>query len=92
MEPYPQENLKFLQAHNIQLFQFGIEGKKVRSFILPFSIFPYSLYAGMAMIPYCCCHARPTLYMQEPSVSIPKDTILEALKVLIGILSFQILV
>ncbi|KAJ0013955.1 tyrosine-protein phosphatase DSP3-like [Pistacia vera] len=26
-EPYPEENLKFLGAQNIQLFQFGIEGK-----------------------------------------------------------------
>ncbi|PON55175.1 Protein-tyrosine phosphatase SIW14-like [Trema orientale] len=26
-EPYPEENLKFLQANNIRLFQFGIEGK-----------------------------------------------------------------
>ncbi|KAJ0079600.1 hypothetical protein Patl1_24061 [Pistacia atlantica] len=28
-EPYPEENLKFLGAQNIQLFQFGIEGKTV---------------------------------------------------------------
>lgn len=27
-EPYPEENLKFLRSQNIQLFQFGIEGKK----------------------------------------------------------------
>ncbi|CAF2372078.1 BnaAnng12750D [Brassica napus] len=26
-EPYPEENLKFLEANNIKLFQFGIEGK-----------------------------------------------------------------
>ncbi|KAE9619085.1 hypothetical protein Lal_00047132 [Lupinus albus] len=26
-EPYPQQNLDFLQSQNIQLFQFGIEGK-----------------------------------------------------------------
>ncbi|KAK3229483.1 hypothetical protein Dsin_001364 [Dipteronia sinensis] len=26
-EPYPEENLKFLAANNIRLFQFGIEGK-----------------------------------------------------------------
>ncbi|KAK7269063.1 hypothetical protein RIF29_21778 [Crotalaria pallida] len=26
-EPYPQHNLEFLQSQNIQLFQFGIEGK-----------------------------------------------------------------
>ncbi|XP_057435771.1 tyrosine-protein phosphatase DSP3 [Lotus japonicus] len=26
-EPYPQENLEFLRSENIQLFQFGIEGK-----------------------------------------------------------------
>ncbi|KHN14775.1 Putative tyrosine-protein phosphatase [Glycine soja] len=26
-EPYPQENLEFLQSQNIRLFHFGIEGK-----------------------------------------------------------------
>ncbi|XP_075634116.1 inositol diphosphatase DSP3-like isoform X2 [Castanea sativa] len=26
-EPYPEENLEFLQSRNIRLFQFGIEGK-----------------------------------------------------------------
>ncbi|KAK4771051.1 hypothetical protein SAY87_031583 [Trapa incisa] len=26
-EPYPEENMKYLQSRNIQLFQFGIEGK-----------------------------------------------------------------
>lgn len=31
-EPYPEENLKFLAAQNIQLFQFGIEGKAVPFF------------------------------------------------------------
>ncbi|KAE9617733.1 hypothetical protein Lal_00027269 [Lupinus albus] len=30
-EPYPHENLEFLQSHNIRLFQFGIEGKKENS-------------------------------------------------------------
>jgi len=35
-EPYPEENLKFLEANNIKLYQFGIEGKTVRfaSFLL----------------------------------------------------------
>lgn len=28
-EPYPEENLEFLQSRNIRLFQFGIEGKTV---------------------------------------------------------------
>ncbi|KAM2760861.1 hypothetical protein COP1_025397 [Malus domestica] len=42
-----EENLEFLQSHNIRLLQFGIKGKT------------------------------------EPSVSILKDTILEALKILI---------
>ena len=27
-EPYPKANTEFLHAHNIQLFQFGIEGHK----------------------------------------------------------------
>ncbi|KAG5532810.1 hypothetical protein RHGRI_027186 [Rhododendron griersonianum] len=27
-EPYPRENLEFLQTHKIQLFQFGIDGTK----------------------------------------------------------------
>ncbi|KAK9735817.1 hypothetical protein RND81_04G230300 [Saponaria officinalis] len=27
-EPYPEEHCKFLESHNIQLFQFGIEGTK----------------------------------------------------------------
>ena len=27
-EPYPEANTEFLRAHNIQLFQFGIEGHK----------------------------------------------------------------
>lgn len=28
-EPYPEENLEFLRSQNIQLLQFGIEGKTV---------------------------------------------------------------
>ncbi|KAJ0681607.1 putative protein-tyrosine-phosphatase [Helianthus annuus] len=28
-EPYPKENLEFLEAHNIRLFQFAIAGTKV---------------------------------------------------------------
>ncbi|OWM72319.1 tyrosine-protein phosphatase DSP3-like [Punica granatum] len=55
-EPYPEENMKYLQAQNIQLFQFGIEGKT------------------------------------EPSVSIPKDTITEALKVLIDVRNHPVLI
>ncbi|KGN66676.1 tyrosine-protein phosphatase DSP3 isoform X2 [Cucumis sativus] len=55
-EPYPEENLKFLKANNIKLFQFKIEGKK------------------------------------EPFVSIPKDAILEALKVLIDVRNHPILI
>lgn len=27
-EPYPRENLEFLKAHNIRLFQFGIDGTR----------------------------------------------------------------
>ncbi|KAG5127588.1 hypothetical protein JHK82_028423 [Glycine max] len=30
-EPYPQENLEFLQSQNIRLFHFGIEGKTHRT-------------------------------------------------------------
>ncbi|KAL4574921.1 hypothetical protein LXL04_021761 [Taraxacum kok-saghyz] len=30
-EPYPRENLEFLKAHNIRLFQFGIDGTRVLS-------------------------------------------------------------
>ncbi|GMJ11357.1 plant and fungi atypical dual-specificity phosphatase 3 [Hibiscus trionum] len=35
LEPYPEENMEFLRAHHIQLFQFGIEGKKEPSFAAP---------------------------------------------------------
>ncbi|XP_038879707.1 tyrosine-protein phosphatase DSP3-like [Benincasa hispida] len=55
-EPYPEENLEFLKANNIKLFQFKIEGKK------------------------------------EPFVSIPKDAILEALKILIDVRNHPILI
>ncbi|KAK7243249.1 hypothetical protein RIF29_38040 [Crotalaria pallida] len=55
-EPYPQENLKFLQLHNIRLFQFGIEGKK------------------------------------ENSSPIRKDSITEALKVLIDVRNHPVLI
>ncbi|XP_022152829.1 probable tyrosine-protein phosphatase At1g05000 [Momordica charantia] len=55
-EPYPEENLEFLRANNIKLFQFKIEGKK------------------------------------EPYVSIPKDDILEALKILIDVRNHPILI
>ncbi|KAJ4721520.1 Tyrosine phosphatase family protein [Melia azedarach] len=55
-EPYPEENLKFLAAHNIQLLQFGIEGKT------------------------------------EPPVSIPSDTIMEALKILIDVRNHPVLI
>ncbi|GAB2277188.1 hypothetical protein Dimus_011896 [Dionaea muscipula] len=34
-EPYPEEHCKFLQSHNIRLFQFGIEGKKENSENIP---------------------------------------------------------
>lgn len=33
LEPYPQENMEFLRAYNIKLFQFGIEGKTVICFL-----------------------------------------------------------
>ena len=36
-EAYPQENMDFVDAHNIKLFQFGIEGKTVS---LWWSLFP----------------------------------------------------
>lgn len=55
-EPYPEENMEFLRAHNIKLFQFGIEGKT------------------------------------EPFVSIPKDTIMQALKVLIDVRNHPVLI
>ncbi|EEF47409.1 tyrosine-protein phosphatase DSP3 [Ricinus communis] len=55
LEPYPEENMEFLRAHNIQLFQFGIEGK-------------------------------------TSSVSIPKDAILGALKVLLDVRNHPILI
>ncbi|KAJ8747071.1 hypothetical protein K2173_014449 [Erythroxylum novogranatense] len=34
-EPYPEENLKFLDSHSIKLFQFGIEGKTESSVPIP---------------------------------------------------------
>ncbi|CAL0321058.1 unnamed protein product [Lupinus luteus] len=55
-EPYPQQNLDFLQLHDIQLFQFGIEGKT------------------------------------DLSVSTGKDTIMEALKVLIDVRNHPVLI
>lgn len=55
-EPYPEANLKFLQSHGIQLFQFGIEGKK------------------------------------EPFVTIPVDTIMEALRVLLDVRNHPVLI
>ncbi|XP_023516464.1 probable tyrosine-protein phosphatase At1g05000 [Cucurbita pepo subsp. pepo] len=55
-EPYPEENLEFLRANNIKLFQFKIEGTK------------------------------------EPFVSIPKDAILDALKILIDVRNHPILI
>lgn len=33
-EPYPEANLKFLRAHGIKLFQFGIDGSKVKKTLL----------------------------------------------------------
>ncbi|KAL5567020.1 hypothetical protein UlMin_030184 [Ulmus minor] len=55
-EPYPEENLKFLESNNIRLFQFGIEGKT------------------------------------EPPVAIPRNTIMEALRVLIDVRNHPILI
>ncbi|CAK7340134.1 unnamed protein product [Dovyalis caffra] len=52
-EAYPQENMDFLDAHDIKLFQFGIEGK---------------------------------------TESIPKDTITEALKLLIDVRNHPVLI
>ncbi|KAK4795784.1 hypothetical protein SAY86_028110 [Trapa natans] len=34
-EPYPEDNMKYLQSRNIQLFQFGIEGKTEPSASMP---------------------------------------------------------
>ncbi|KAK3016864.1 hypothetical protein RJ639_005950, partial [Escallonia herrerae] len=34
-EPYPEENLEFLKAHRIKLFQFGIDGTKKPSVPIP---------------------------------------------------------
>lgn len=59
-EPYPEENLEFLRSQNIQLFQFGIEGKKEAS--------------------------------SSAASSIPKQTILEALKVLIDVRNHPVLI
>ncbi|XP_038702975.1 tyrosine-protein phosphatase DSP3-like [Tripterygium wilfordii] len=55
-EPYPEENFEFLRSQNIQLFQFGMEGKT------------------------------------EPPVSIPKDPIMKALKVLTDVRNHPILI
>ncbi|XP_031401635.1 tyrosine-protein phosphatase DSP3-like isoform X2 [Punica granatum] len=55
-EPYPEENLEFLKAHNIQLFQFSIKGKT------------------------------------EAAISIPHETIMEALKVLIDVRNHPVLI
>jgi cbb3-type cytochrome oxidase subunit 3 len=33
-EPYPEANLEFLRAHGIKLFQFGIDGSKVKKTLL----------------------------------------------------------
>ncbi|MED6217714.1 Tyrosine-protein phosphatase dsp3 [Stylosanthes scabra] len=55
-EPYPEENLEFLQSHNIRLFQFGIEGKT------------------------------------DLTQSIVKNTITEALKVLIDVRNHPVLI
>ncbi|KAJ0244589.1 Tyrosine-protein phosphatase DSP3 [Hirschfeldia incana] len=55
-EPYPEENLKFLEANNIKLFQFGIEGKT------------------------------------DPPTPMPKDTVLDALRVLVDVRNHPILI
>ena len=55
-EPYPEENLEFLKSQNIQLFQFGIEGKT------------------------------------DVSLPVLKDSIMEALKVLIDVRNHPILI
>lgn len=34
-EPYPRENMEFLQSHKVQLFQFGISGTKEPSVNIP---------------------------------------------------------
>ncbi|XP_021851872.1 tyrosine-protein phosphatase DSP5 isoform X2 [Spinacia oleracea] len=52
-EPYPEEHLKFLESHNIRLFQFGIEGTKE---------------------------------------TIPEDVIYEALRILIDVRNYPILI
>ncbi|XP_059665591.1 tyrosine-protein phosphatase DSP3-like [Cornus florida] len=53
-EPYPQENLEFLQSHGVQLFKFGIEGTKEQN--------------------------------------IPRETITEALKILIDVRNHPVLI
>ncbi|KAG7580424.1 Atypical dual-specificity phosphatase Siw14-like [Arabidopsis suecica] len=55
-EPYPEENLQFLEANNIKLYQFGIEGKT------------------------------------DPPTAMPKDTVLDALRVLVDVRNHPILI
>ncbi|RDX72884.1 putative tyrosine-protein phosphatase, partial [Mucuna pruriens] len=55
-EPYPQQNLEFLQSHNIRLFHFAIKGKT------------------------------------DLTVSSARDTILEAVKVLIDVRNHPVLI
>ncbi|XP_048632185.1 tyrosine-protein phosphatase DSP3 isoform X1 [Brassica napus] len=81
-EPYTEENLKFLEANNIKLFQFGIEGKTVRfCFLLIFeSLLIFFFITESVMI------------LQDPPTLMPKDTVLDALKVLVDVRNHPILI
>nr|VDD16913.1 unnamed protein product [Brassica rapa] len=71
-EPYPESNIQFLKSNGITLFQFGIEGNKVR--------FLVSLFYNEI-----CSHlwCSENITKREPFVIIPDQKIRKALNVLL---------
>ncbi|THU60374.1 hypothetical protein C4D60_Mb07t12010 [Musa balbisiana] len=93
-EPYPEANVNFLRANGIRLFQFGIDGCKVEWCMLPrlvsASVHSHDLCAFCSTL-FAWLHniiisSRVRITSpEEPFVNIPEDTILEALRVVLGI-------
>ncbi|KAG6515351.1 hypothetical protein ZIOFF_025763 [Zingiber officinale] len=100
-EPYPEENLNFLRANGIKLFQIGIEGCKVRCqcFPVPGSSSSSSLLYAFPSILKMGDFDRirngyliDTRVATEPFVNIPEETIREALKVVLNVGNHPLLI
>ncbi|KAL6010284.1 hypothetical protein ACLOJK_000715 [Asimina triloba] len=90
-EPYPEPNNEFLRANGIRLFQFGIDGCKLVFLIKPLEQLLVTRDEELKFFVDCdiqqCSNKLiviVTTILKEPFVTIPEETIREALRVVLG--------